>query len=46
MMNKTVSFAIKTSESTVSKLRGYCKEHGVKIGYFVEKAILDEGHVQ
>ena len=41
-MNKTVSFAIKTSETTISKLRNYCKEHGVKIGFFVEKAILDE----
>ena len=41
-MGKTVSFAIKASESTFSKLKKYCKEHGVKIGYFVEKAILDE----
>ncbi len=41
-MSKTVSFAIKASESTISKLKTYCKKHGVKIGFFVEKAIIDE----
>jgi hypothetical protein len=41
-MSKTVSFAIKTSESTVNRLKSYCKEHGIKLGFFVEKAILDE----
>jgi len=41
-MSKTVTFAIKTSESTISKLRNYCKKRGIKIGFFVEKAIRDE----
>ena len=41
-MSKTVSFAIKASELTISKLKAYCKKNGIKIGYFVEKAIIDE----
>ena len=41
-MSRTISFAIKTSESTVIRLKSYCKEHGIKLGFFVEKAILDE----
>jgi hypothetical protein len=41
-MNKSVTFAVKTSESTIARLRAYCKKRGIKIGFFVEKAILDE----
>lgn len=41
-MSKTVSFALKVPEDTIIKLKNFCKEHGMKIGFFIEKAVLEK----
>lgn len=37
-----MSFSLKIPDSTVGKLKNFCKEHGIKIGFFVEKAIMEK----
>lgn len=41
-MSKTVSFALKIPGDTVSKLKEFCNSHGIKIGFFIQKAVLEK----
>ncbi|MFH1824750.1 MAG: hypothetical protein ABH873_05940 [Candidatus Firestonebacteria bacterium] len=41
-MHKIVSFALKIPEPTIKKVRGFCKEHGTKIGFFIDSAITEK----
>src|SRR5262245_36208458 len=38
----TISFAVKLSEDTRKKVKEFCDERGLKIGYFVEKALKEQ----
>jgi len=40
-MNK-ITFAVKISPEVRAKLRIFCREKGLKQGFFIEKAIEDE----
>jgi len=35
----TISFAVKLSEDTRKRVKAFCDERGLKIGYFVEQAL-------
>ncbi len=35
-------FVIKISPEVKDRLQAFCEEHGIKQGYFVEKAILEK----
>ncbi len=37
-MSKT-TFAVKVNDKTVNKVKKFCKEQGIKYGFFVEKAL-------
>jgi len=37
-MQKT-TFAVKVNTKTVSRVKNFCRERGVKYGFFVEKAL-------
>lgn len=41
-MSKTISFALKIPDDVVSKLKEFCNSHGFKIGFFIQKAILEK----
>lgn len=41
-MAKIVSFALKIPEPTVHKVKEFCKEHGTKIGFFIDSAITEK----
>jgi hypothetical protein len=34
------SYLIRISQQTAKKLKGYCREHRVKIAHFVEQAVM------
>jgi len=38
----TISFAVKLSEDTRKRVKEFCDERGLKIGYFVEKALKEQ----
>lgn len=40
-MNK-ISYAVKVNPNLISKVREYCAGHGVKQGFFVEKALREQ----
>jgi hypothetical protein len=40
-MNK-ISYAIKIDPVIVNRVKKFCLEHGIKQGFFVEKALRDE----
>jgi hypothetical protein len=40
-MNK-VSYAVKIEPSLADKVKKFCLEHGIKQGYFVEKALKEQ----
>ena len=40
-MNK-VSYAVKLESALAKKVRTYCLEHGIKQGFFVEKALREQ----
>ena len=40
-MNK-ISYAIKIDPQIVNRIKKYCLEHGVKLGFFVEKALREQ----
>ena len=40
-MNK-ISYAVKVDPSLISRIKKYCLEHGVKQGFFVEKALREQ----
>jgi len=40
-MNK-ISYAVKINSSLVSKIKLYCVVHGIKQGFFVEKALKEQ----
>ena len=40
-MNK-VPYAIKIDPHIVNRIKKYCLEHGIKQGYFVEKALREQ----
>jgi len=37
-MSKT-TFAVKVNDKTANKVKKFCKERGIKYGFFVEKAL-------
>jgi hypothetical protein len=41
MINK-ISYAIKIDPGIVSRVKKFCLEHGLKQGFFVEKALRDQ----
>jgi hypothetical protein len=41
-MDKNVSFALKIPEPTIKKVKEFCKEHGTKIGFFIDSAITEK----
>jgi hypothetical protein len=40
-MNK-ISYAIKIDPHIVNRVKKFCLEHGVKLGFFVEKALREQ----
>ena len=40
-MNK-ISYAVKIEPSLAEKVRKFCLEHGIKQGFFVEKALREQ----
>lgn len=38
----TRSYIIRISQQTAKKLKGYCKEHRVKIADFVDQALMEK----
>lgn len=40
-MNK-VSYAVKIEPTLARKVKGFCMEHGIKQGFFVEKALREQ----
>ncbi len=40
-MNK-ISYAIKIDPRVVNRIKKYCFEHGIKLGFFVEKALREQ----
>lgn len=40
-MNK-VSYAVKVDPYLIKKIKEYCLEHGIKQGFFVEKALKEQ----
>jgi len=40
-MEKT-TFAIKISKDVIGDLKTFCKEHGIKYSFFIEKAIKEK----
>lgn len=40
-MEKT-TFALKISKDVIEELKTFCKEHGVKYSFFIEKAIKEK----
>ena len=40
-MNK-ISYAIKIDPGIVAKIKQFCLEHGIKQGFFVEKALREQ----
>jgi len=41
-MDKITVFTLKISQRSIQKVKEFCKEHGLKIGFFVEKAIEEK----
>jgi hypothetical protein len=37
-----LSYAIKIDSTLVEKIRAFCLEHGIKQGFFVEKALREQ----
>ena len=37
-----ISYAVKLGPSLVTMVREFCEEHGLKQGYFVEKALKEQ----
>ena len=40
-MNK-ISYAVKVDPYLIKKMREFCMEHGIKQGFFVEKALREQ----
>ena len=40
-MNK-ISFAIKINPGIIARVKKFCQEHGIKQGFFVEKALREQ----
>ncbi len=40
-MNK-ISYAVKIDPQIVNRIKKYCLEHGLKLGFFVEKALREQ----
>jgi len=40
-MNK-VTFAVRIDDDTLNRVKDYCREHGVKYSFFVEKALEEK----
>jgi len=36
---KKITLAVKVNNNTVTKVKKFCKERGIKYGFFVEKAL-------
>ncbi len=37
-----ISYAIKIESEVVEKIRAFCQDHGIKQGFFVEKALHEQ----
>jgi hypothetical protein len=40
-MNK-ISYAVKVDPSLINRIKKYCVDHGIKQGFFVEKALKEQ----
>lgn len=40
-MNK-ISYAVKIEPSLIKRIKGFCIQHGIKQGFFVEKALREQ----
>lgn len=41
-MEEKISYAVKVSPGIREKIKAYCYDHGIKQGYFVEKALEEK----
>ncbi|MEW6555763.1 MAG: hypothetical protein AB1349_00235 [Elusimicrobiota bacterium] len=41
-MSRVISFAAKLPQDTITEIRKYCKEKGIKIGVFISHAIKEK----
>ncbi|MBN2543982.1 hypothetical protein JXI42_14075 [bacterium] len=37
-----ITFAVRIDDDTLNRVKNYCREHGVKYSFFVEKALEDK----
>ena len=41
-MSRTMSFAIRVPDTIVGRVKEFCKQHGFKVGAFVEQALKEK----
>jgi hypothetical protein len=42
MKNQKTMFAVKMDDAVVARVKSFCRERGVKYGFFVEKAVVEQ----
>ena len=42
MKDQKTMFAVKMDDAVVERVKSFCRERGVKYGFFVEKAVVEQ----